>query len=61
MMFFLVDFNPFQAVIMKAAELDGANFWQKIRYITFPMISFTTLFVIITSVIGSFQVFDPGG
>lgn len=58
MMLFLAGLQSISSSYYEAAELDGANFWQKIRYITFPMISFTTLFVIITSVIGSFQVFD---
>lgn len=58
MMLFLAGLQSISSNYYEAAELDGANFWQKTRYITIPMISFTTIFVIITSVIGSFQVFD---
>ena len=58
MMLFLAGLQSISSSYYEAAELDGANFWQKTRYITLPMISFTTLFVVITSVIGSFQVFD---
>lgn len=58
MMLFLAGLQSISSNYYEAAELDGANFWQKTRYITLPMISFTTLFVVITSVIGSFQVFD---
>lgn len=58
MMLFLAGLQSISNNYYEAAELDGANFWQKTRYITLPMISFTTLFVVITSVIGSFQVFD---
>jgi len=41
----------------EAAEIDGASFMQKIRYIVFPMCKPTTLFLLVTGVIGSFQVF----
>lgn len=58
MMLFLAGLQSISSNYYEAAELDGANFLQKIRYITLPMISFTTLFVVITSVIGSFQAFD---
>lgn len=58
MMLFLAGLQSISNSYYEAAELDGANFIQKTRYITLPMISFTTLFVLITSVIGSFQVFD---
>ena len=58
MMLFLAGLQSISSSYYEAAELDGANFWQKTRYITLQMISFTTLFVVITSVIGSFQVFD---
>lgn len=41
----------------EAAELDGATFMQKIRYIVIPLCKPTTLFLLITGVIGSLQVF----
>ncbi len=41
----------------EAAEMDGASFMQKIRYIVYPLCKPTTLFLLVTSVIGSFQVF----
>lgn len=41
----------------EAAELDGATFFQKIRYIVWPLVKPTTLFLLVTGVIGSFQVF----
>ena len=41
----------------EAAELDGATFFQKVRYIVWPLVKPTTLFLLITGVIGSFQVF----
>lgn len=41
----------------EAAELDGATFMQKVRFIVWPLVKPTTLFLLITGVIGSFQVF----
>jgi multiple sugar transport system permease protein len=42
----------------EAAEIDGANGWQRFWHITIPLLSPTTLFVLVLSIIGSFQVFD---
>lgn len=41
----------------EAAELDGATFLQKLRYIVIPLCKPTTLFLLITGIIGSLQVF----
>ncbi|TDO85913.1 carbohydrate ABC transporter membrane protein 1 (CUT1 family) [Halanaerobium saccharolyticum] len=41
----------------EAAEIDGANSWQRFKSITLPLISPTLLFVIIISLINSFQLF----
>ena len=41
----------------EAAEVDGATFLQKVRYIVLPLCKPTTLFLLITGVINSFQVF----
>jgi len=41
-----------------AAKLDGANQWQQFRYITIPLLTPSTFFVLAISLIGSFQVFD---
>jgi multiple sugar transport system permease protein len=43
---------------LEAASLDGCSEWQKLRHVTIPMLSPTILFLSITSIIGSFQVFD---
>lgn len=42
----------------EAAEIDGANGWHKFWKITVPLLSPTTLFILVLSMIGSFQVFD---
>ena len=41
----------------EAAELDGATFFQKLRYIVIPLCKPTTLFLLVTGIINSFQVF----
>lgn len=45
--------------LYEVSYLNGANAWQKFRYVTFPLLSPTILFVMITEVIFSFQIFDP--
>jgi multiple sugar transport system permease protein len=42
----------------EAAEIDGANFFKKLWYIVIPCLKPTTLFLLVTGVIGSFQVFQ---
>lgn len=43
--------------LYEAAEIDGANRWQRFTHITLPMLSPTLFFMLILGVIGSFQVF----
>ncbi|CAN0363979.1 unnamed protein product, partial [Phaeothamnion confervicola] len=40
-----------------AAKLDGATGWRRLRDITIPLLSSTTLFLLVISILGSFQVF----
>jgi multiple sugar transport system permease protein len=44
--------------LYEAAELDGANAWQRFRRITMPMLRPATLFVGVVSIISAFQAFD---
>ena len=44
--------------LYEAAEIDGAGAWKKFRHVTLPMMTPTIFFVLITSLIGAFQVFD---
>lgn len=41
-----------------AASIDGATVWQQFWRITLPLLRPVTVFVLVTSIIGSFQVFD---
>jgi multiple sugar transport system permease protein len=44
--------------LYEAAAIDGAGLWQRFRYVTFPMLTPTLLFVLLTSLVSAFQVFD---
>jgi ABC-type sugar transport system permease subunit len=46
------------AQLYEAAALDGAGPVKRFRYVTLPMITPTLLFVLLTSLIEAFQVFD---
>lgn len=51
----------------EAAMVDGANGWQRFKSITFPLLSPVTFYILVTTLIGGFQVFvevqvmTPGG
>ena len=44
--------------LYEAARVDGANAWQRFRAITLPLLSPSTFFVVVISLINGFQVFD---
>jgi multiple sugar transport system permease protein len=41
-----------------AAKVDGAGAWARFRHVTLPMLSPSTFFVVVISLINGFQVFD---
>jgi len=41
-----------------AAKVDGANGWHQFWYITIPQIRYMIIFLILTSIIGGFQMFE---
>lgn len=43
--------------LYEAAEIDGANLWHKIRNITLPLLSPSIFFIVVTGIIGTFQMF----
>jgi multiple sugar transport system permease protein len=55
---FLAGLQGIPEVYYEAAKIDGAGSWQRFWHITMPSLRPTTIFVVATSVIGSFQVFD---
>jgi multiple sugar transport system permease protein len=57
MVVFLAGLQGIPQELYDAARVDGASGWQNFRRITIPLLMPTTLFVLVTSLIGSFQVF----
>ncbi|MFP4511168.1 MAG: carbohydrate ABC transporter permease [Spirochaetaceae bacterium] len=57
----LVFFAGLQTIpgnLYEAARIDGANAWQAFQRITLPLLRPVIAFIVITTVIGSFQIFD---
>lgn len=58
MVIYLAGLQGISGELYEAASLDGANTWQKFRYITWPQLRPTTFFVVIMLTISSFKVYD---
>jgi len=58
MLLYLASLQGVPQTLYEAAEIDGANFWHRFRNITLPMITPVIFFDMVTSFIGSFQVFQ---
>ena len=54
---FLAGLKGIPKELYEAAEIDGADGWQKTRYITLPLLSPTIFFEVVTGIIGTFQIF----
>ncbi len=59
MVIFLAGLQGIPRELVEAARIDGANRWQVFRSITFPLLNPTVVFITVTAVIGSLQVFTP--
>lgn len=57
MILFLAGLQNIPSSYYEVAQVDGATSWQKFRYVTWPLLRPTTVFVLVTSFIFSFQVF----
>jgi multiple sugar transport system permease protein len=57
MIIFLAGLQAIPNELYEAAMIDGAGPWRRFRRITLPLLKPTTFFVLVTSIIGSFQVF----
>ncbi len=55
MIFYLAGLQNIPRDIYEAADLEGVNTWQRIRYITFPLLQRTTLFILVIAFTGGFQ------
>lgn len=58
MILFLAGLQNIPAVYYEAAKIDGATPWQQLRYVTLPLLSTTTFFIMIIALIQSLQTFD---
>jgi multiple sugar transport system permease protein len=58
MVLFLAGLQGIPENLYEAAAIDGATGWNRFRYVTLPLLSPVTFFVVVISTIGSFQVFD---
>lgn len=59
MVLFMAGLSTIPRTLYEAAEMDGApHAWARFRLVTWPLLAPVTVFVMITSVIRSFQVFD---
>ncbi|GAB5489914.1 MAG: hypothetical protein Phog2KO_01290 [Phototrophicaceae bacterium] len=54
---FLAGLGNIPEDVYEAARIDGANGWHQFRFITLPLLSPTTFFLILISTIGTFQAF----
>lgn len=59
MVLFIAGLQGIPETLYEASTIDGANRWQTFAYITLPLLNPTIVFILITSVINSFQVFVP--
>ena len=57
MVIFLAGLQGIPDHFYDAARIDGANNWQRFWNITLPLLKPTTFFILVTSIISSFQVF----
>ncbi len=58
MVIYLAGLQGISAELYEAGSLDGANAWQKFKYITWPQLRSTTFFVVVMLTINCFKVYD---
>ena len=58
MVIYLAGLQGINSELYEACSLDGANAWQRFRYITWPQLQPTTFFVTIILTINCFKVYD---
>lgn len=55
---FMAGMTNIDPQLYEASEIDGASFWKQVRYITLPLLKPIAVFVIVTNLIGNFQMFE---
>ena len=58
MVYFLAALQNVPAELLEAADIDGANAWQRFRHVVLPEILPVASFVVLLSALGSFQLFE---
>ncbi|MEV7966442.1 sugar ABC transporter permease [Sphaerisporangium sp. NPDC088356] len=58
MLIFLAALQDIPVTLEEASLLDGANRWQRLRYVTLPMLKPSLFLVLTLGLIGTWQVFD---
>ncbi len=57
MVIYLAGLQSIPQEMYDAAMVDGASSWQRLLYITIPLLKPTTFFLFVTGIIGAFQIF----
>ena len=58
MVIYLAGLQEISKDLYEAADVDGANKWQQFLHITWPQLRNTTIFVVMTTTILAFKLFD---
>lgn len=58
MVILLAGLQAIPGELYDAARVDGTSAWQRFRHVTLPLLSPSTFFVVVISLINGFQVFD---
>ena len=58
MTIFLAGLNTIPKSYYEAAQIDGANFWQRLRYVTLPMLSGAVMINLVFGITYGLKVFD---
>jgi multiple sugar transport system permease protein len=58
MVLFLTGIQAISDEVIDSAKVDGANYWQRLRFIIMPLIKRTFALALVLSVIGSYLAFD---
>lgn len=59
MLLFMAGLSAIPTDLYEYGKIEGANAWERLRYITLPMIRPMFMFVLITNMIGMFNIFEP--
>ncbi len=60
MLIYLAGLQGVPQALYEAAELDGANYWHRLRHVTIPMLSPVIFFNLLMGLIGALQTFTQG-